>query len=279
MLLVLAGVLAALALAPFAWAADSDPNAEGYFTSAVNQARGSAGVPSLRVTQDLVDIARRHSAEMAANGRIYHNPNLESEVQNWRVVAENVGYGTSPEYVHKLFMDSDPHRRNILDSRVTDIGVGVVWSGDTLYVTEIFRQPMNSSQSTPPPPPPSNPPPAPAPAPPAPTRAPAPVRTPASAPPPAPAPAAAPVVAAPVEVVTPPTKALEVETTVVRHAHGAAITMQPIFSSWSKERPHLPLRRPPTHLVLIALLLQMAVTIFGTRVLRSSASFGLSRAA
>jgi hypothetical protein len=267
LLLVMAGVLGAVVLAPLARAADADPSTEAYFTSAVAQARSSAGVGSLHVTADLVDIARRHSAEMAANGRIYHNPNLESEVSNWHVVAENVGWGTSAEYVHKLFMDSDGHRRNILDGRVTDVGIGVVWSGDKLYVTEIFRMPETAAQSSAPPPPPpsSSPPPAPAPAPPPPV-APAPAPRPVA--PPAREPAAGPAAPAPAATPAPPTQVTApapISVAAIDHADGVVLALHAIVSSTPTSIPRPPFRRPPALLVLVALVLQTVVGLLAGR--------------
>jgi uncharacterized protein YkwD len=37
-------------------------------------------------------------------------------------------------------MNSAPHRANILNSRVGQVGVGVVSAGGLLWITEIFRQ-------------------------------------------------------------------------------------------------------------------------------------------
>src|SRR5438093_5277567 len=51
-----------------------DAQAESAFTSHVNQERAGRGIGTLRVAADLVDVARRHSAEMAARGQLYHNP-------------------------------------------------------------------------------------------------------------------------------------------------------------------------------------------------------------
>jgi hypothetical protein len=170
-----AGLLAA---AP-AQAAAGDPGAESAFVSRINGERAGRRLPALTVAADLVAVARRHSADMAGQNRLYDNANLGREVGGWQSLGENVGQGGSVDSVHGAFMASSAHRANILASRFTEVGVGVVWSGKTLWVTEVFRQPMNGA-----------PPPAPAPA--APPRA---------APPPRPAPAPAP--AAPAKTIDP----------------------------------------------------------------------------
>src|SRR3954464_10811936 len=148
MLLVLA-VAAAVLLSPLASAADYDTGGEAVFIDGVNGARRDAGVGAIRVSSDLVAIARRHSAEMAAHGQIYHNANLGNEVSGWQAIAENVGDGTSASYVNNLFLQSAPHHKNMVDGRWVDMGIGVVWSGDHLYVTEVFRQPEASAQPAP----------------------------------------------------------------------------------------------------------------------------------
>src|SRR5205823_4546063 len=118
-----------------------DPGSEGGFVARTNQERTSRGLGALAVADDLVAIARQHSQEMASSGRLYHNPNLGTQVQGWNAVGENVGTGPSVDAVHVAFMNSPHHRDNILNSRYTQIGVGVVWSGNALWVTEVFRQP------------------------------------------------------------------------------------------------------------------------------------------
>jgi hypothetical protein len=254
-LLVLVGLLAAILLAPVASAASADPSAEKVFLDGISRARSAAGVGQLRSTGDLVDIARRHSAEMAAKGSIYHNANLGNEVSNWRVIAENVGDGTSAQYVHKMFMGSDAHRKNIVDPRVTDVGVGVVWSGSTLYVTEVFRQPQSTSQAAPPPPPPAQP--APAPPPPAPKPSPSPARVAAPAPPPpAPVPVAAPALA--------PRKPVPARNVVsvaaIDHADGERLALQRIGSSQAAGTTRSPSHQSPVReLVLAALVLQLCI--------------------
>src|SRR4051812_12367301 len=119
-----------------------DSAAESDFVSRTNAARAAAGVGGLTVADDLVAVARQHSAEMASQGRIYHNPNLATDVKGWQAVGENVGTGGSVQAVQDAFMNSPTHRDNILKGRYTQVGIGVVWNGNALYVTEVFRQPQ-----------------------------------------------------------------------------------------------------------------------------------------
>ena len=70
-ILLLAGVVtSALAATP------PDGQTEANFLSQTNAARAAGGLAPLNVASDLVDIARRHSAEMADSNSIYHTANL-----------------------------------------------------------------------------------------------------------------------------------------------------------------------------------------------------------
>ena len=155
---VVAAALAAALLALPALPANAD-GFEDDFASRINAERTSRGVHALAHVQDLQDIARRHAQRMAAENRLYHNPNLGSEVQNWSRVSENVGYGPDVAAVHSALMGSAGHRANILDTGVSQVGVGVAWSGSRLFVTQVFRQPTGAATSAQPvgsPPPPGN---------------------------------------------------------------------------------------------------------------------------
>lgn len=82
---------------------------------------------------------------MARTGVLEHNPDLSGQVTGWRSLAENVGYGGDEQSVHRALMNSSGHRANILDPRFTQIGIGVAWSGGRVWVTQVFREPVQSS--------------------------------------------------------------------------------------------------------------------------------------
>lgn len=123
-------------------AASSD---EGGFHSRINAERAERGQHTLTWSEELAVVARRHANRMADEGNLYHNPNLRSDVDNWEVVGENVGYGPSVEELHQAFMNSSSHRANILDTSYTQVGVGTTWRDGTLWVVEVFRKPEATS--------------------------------------------------------------------------------------------------------------------------------------
>ncbi len=131
---------------------------EADFAARVTAERRAAGLGALATEADLVSVARNHSADMAAASRLYHNTLLGQQVQGWLVVAENVGVGSSVDQIHGDLMASAPHRADILDNRFTGIGVGVVQSGATVWVTQVFRRSAGAPPPSPavaPPAPPS----------------------------------------------------------------------------------------------------------------------------
>jgi hypothetical protein len=69
-------------------------------------------------------------------------------VSNWRWVGENVGYGPDWRTVETAFMNSPGHRANILDRDYSQIGIGVVISGNRIWITQVFRSPSGSVTST-----------------------------------------------------------------------------------------------------------------------------------
>lgn len=119
----------------------------GDFVSCINSARAANGLRALSVAGDLSAVAQNWAGRMASAGTISHNPGLTSQVSNWQVVGENVGMGPTVGALCTAFMNSPTHRDNILDSEYTQVGVGTVLSGSTIFVTEDFRKPAGGSSA------------------------------------------------------------------------------------------------------------------------------------
>lgn len=148
---VVAGVVVALWSAIGAWASGPvDENAEHDFVTRIAGERAASGAGQLRLAADLVEVARSHSRDMAAQGRVFHNPNLGDQVKGWQVIGENVGRGPSVDDIHRAFMGSETHRREILRPGFREVGVGVVVANDSLWVTQIFREPQAGPSGPPP---------------------------------------------------------------------------------------------------------------------------------
>jgi hypothetical protein len=163
-------------------AAGGDASADRLVTL-TNRARADAGLAAYGVSADLVEVARGQAQRMAAEHRIYHNPDLATEVTGWQKVAENVGEGADADQVHQLFMESSIHREHVLWADATDVGIATELGDDgQLYVAEVFRVPDQQADAAPAPESaPAPPPPAPEPEPPAPVSEPAPAPAPVAA--------------------------------------------------------------------------------------------------
>ena len=108
---------------------------------ATNDSRGRFDVPSLTLNRELSVIARRHSLAMSRAGTLFHTSNVDVYLHGmtWHIWGENVGY--TPQDVASLqqaFMDSPPHRDNILNRAFTHVAVGSVRVDGTLWVTVFF---------------------------------------------------------------------------------------------------------------------------------------------
>jgi hypothetical protein len=119
---------------------DAATSAEKKMRQLINQERAERGRKVLAMNDLLVGIARRHSKDMAADRRIYHNPNLGFALKSSNPSAwgENVGMGASVPRLHDLFMNSAAHRKNILNPEFDRVGVGIVVRDGTLYVTVVL---------------------------------------------------------------------------------------------------------------------------------------------
>jgi Cysteine-rich secretory protein family len=123
-----------------------DAAGEKQLAELINQERAAEGLPPLAVDERLTRAARRHTELMVKHGGLSHQfdgePSLQTRIadENLRSdrLAENVGLEMDAPGIHAGFMNSPPHRANILNPNYNAIGVGVMRSGDRLYATEDF---------------------------------------------------------------------------------------------------------------------------------------------
>jgi uncharacterized protein YkwD len=108
---------------------------------ATNASRGRFDVPKLRLNRELSLIARRHSMAMARSGDLFHTANVDVYLHGieWHTWGENVGY-TSGDVtgMEQAFMESPPHRGNILNGAFRQVAIGTVRVDGTLWVTVFF---------------------------------------------------------------------------------------------------------------------------------------------
>lgn len=144
---LLLALLFAAPLAPISAAqATFDSTGEKELVGLINQERAREGLPPLAVDERLMQAARKHTELMVKHQKLSHQSEDEQPLQvrladeNLRSdrQAENVALEMDVAGVHAILMNSPPHRANILSAKYNAIGVGVMRSGDRLYVTEDF---------------------------------------------------------------------------------------------------------------------------------------------
>jgi uncharacterized protein YkwD len=148
LLAVLSTVLVCAALvgpgASPATAAPSASGAEMEFLQLLNRTRSDHGLAALQSDPGLIPIAREWSGAMASASKLSHRQDLAAQVEarvtrSWTRVGENVGRGGSVAGLHDAFLASPGHRANVV-GQYNRVGVGVVITGDTIWVTFNFMQ-------------------------------------------------------------------------------------------------------------------------------------------
>ena len=112
---------------------------EATFVAKLNGLRASRGLRPLAGNGGLSNMARGWSSQMAARGSISHNGNMAAQAPgNWARLGENVGMGQSVDSLHNAFVASPSHYANMVNGYYDSVGVGVVHSGSTIFVTFNF---------------------------------------------------------------------------------------------------------------------------------------------
>ena len=128
------GLLLALALTPPVAAGP----AESVLT-AINAARAKAGCGPLRLNGKLVAAARGHAKAMAEQNFFGHagkdgsrfSSRIARQGYSYRTAAENIAAGQkSAAQVVNSWLKSAGHRRNILNCRMTETGIALVYQPD-----------------------------------------------------------------------------------------------------------------------------------------------------
>lgn len=126
----------------------SEVNAGNYqqqVLALVNKARKEEGVPPLKLNNELNKAAFNHSEDMLNQDYFSHTgKNGSSFSERARKanytgspMGENIAWGQrSPESVVNAWLNSSGHRRNMLNSKATEMGIGRSSSGN--YWTQIL---------------------------------------------------------------------------------------------------------------------------------------------
>lgn len=114
-----------------------DAAGENAMFALVNSERVKANVPLLRRDDKLANVARNHGRDMFMQ-RYFSHVNRQGEDGADRMkkagisfswAGENLAYAAEVPVAHHGLMDSENHRRNILDPEFRKIGIGIIDAG------------------------------------------------------------------------------------------------------------------------------------------------------
>lgn len=132
---------------------DYDSQAEQTLLMLANQSRSKAAAPPLRLDAGLSRAARAHAEAMVSAHALSHQfagePSLAERLAAATHIqldeaGENVAFDYDAQDGHKHLMQSPPHRANLLNASFNVVGLGVVRSGDRLYIVEDFGRALPS---------------------------------------------------------------------------------------------------------------------------------------
>jgi hypothetical protein len=119
--------------------------AQALFDSA-NHERAARGLAPLKWSDTLATAAREHAQRMAAQKTLSHQlpgePGMVDRASQagarFTMLAENVAEGPSAESVHQGWMNSPPHRANLLNAQIDSVGISVAERDGVLFAVEDF---------------------------------------------------------------------------------------------------------------------------------------------
>jgi uncharacterized protein YkwD len=119
----------------------------------INAFRQDEGRPPLVRTAELDELARRYSCQMASEDFFAHeapdgdtiSDRAEQAAIDFRVIGENLAYTRNisdpVDFSVEGWKKSEGHRRNILDQRYEETGIGVCEARkNEYYITQVFRK-------------------------------------------------------------------------------------------------------------------------------------------
>jgi uncharacterized protein YkwD len=123
----------------------------------INQERQNQGLQPYALQSQLQAAARLHSTDMACNDFLSHTGSdgssvrdrIERQGYHWTWAGENIyatgnTSSTAPQQAFTWWMNSAPHRANLLSPNYTEIGLGYMYSSASSYggyFTAVFARP------------------------------------------------------------------------------------------------------------------------------------------
>jgi len=122
-----------------------------FLFDAVNYDRRAEGLPPLRWDAELAAAARTHVHQLAERNRLSHQfpgePDMAERARtagaHFSALAENVAEAPSIDELHIGWMKSPPHRANILNPKLTAIGIAIELRGEEYFGVQDFSTAVN----------------------------------------------------------------------------------------------------------------------------------------
>jgi uncharacterized protein YkwD len=130
-----------------------ETQAEQQLLELANSARQKAGAPPLAIDPGLSQAARIHAQAMIQAQQLSHQfagePSLPQRLAALTDLqldqeGENVAFDYDAQHGHEHLMLSPPHRANLLNPTYNVVGLGVIRSGDKLFIVQDFGHALPS---------------------------------------------------------------------------------------------------------------------------------------
>ena len=112
-----------------------------------NTERAKIGASALKANNDLTKLARLKSKDIVENNYFSHqSPTYGSPFDmmrdhgiNYMYAGENLAQNTTAEKAFNAWMNSEGHRKNVLNPNFNELGVGIAPKGDGSFIyTQMF---------------------------------------------------------------------------------------------------------------------------------------------
>src|SRR5579863_6102875 len=121
-------------------------SAEQILFEAANRDREARRLRPLRWDNSLASGARQHAQRMAQQNTLSHQLPGEEDFKaralragaRFTSLAENIAEGPNAPGIHTQWMNSPPHRENLLDPKLDSIGIAVAEHGGEMFAVEDF---------------------------------------------------------------------------------------------------------------------------------------------
>jgi hypothetical protein len=121
-------------------------SAEQVLFDAANRERAAQRLHPLRWDNSLATGARQHALRMAQQNILSHQLPGEEDFKaralragaRFSSLAENIAEGPNAPHIHEQWMNSPPHRENLLDPKLDSIGIAVAERGGAMFAVEDF---------------------------------------------------------------------------------------------------------------------------------------------